>query len=307
MRKLGLLLLFVLMLFTLPGSAGAASEHMALENLTIQLWPDYDQLNVLVIYDFTLDAKTTLPATVHFQMPSNADLVAVAKNSDGGLLTVEHNLLAAQGDTSAVTFTVTDQTSYHLEYYLPYMLEGQVRNFVFTWPGDYAVKSFNLALQQPSAATNITTDPPLKDIPSDKNGFAYQATTPLELAAQQTFILKVQYENDSNMLSASTLSVQPSSPLTENVPGQVSLMTYVPWILAGLAVVLILGGIGWYWFSSKSHIGSVKPAQNRSAREKSADAPGQERQVYCHQCGKRAQADDRFCRTCGAELRQGEM
>jgi hypothetical protein len=293
------------MLFTLPGSARAKSD-VTLENLAVQLWPDYDQLNVLVIYDFTLDANTTLPATVHFQMPSDADLVAVAKNSDGGLLTVEHDQSAGPGDANLVTFTVSDRTAYHLEYYLPYMLEGQVRNFVFTWPGDYAVKSFTLILQSPSAAVNLTTNPPLNDTPSDKNGFAYQSTSVLKLAARETFTLKVHYENDTDTLTASTLSVQPSSPLTENVPGQVSLMTYVPWILTILAVILIVGGMGWYWFSSKGHTGSAKPSRNRNVRQKPADAAGQDRQIYCHQCGKRAQPDDRFCRTCGAELRQDD-
>jgi hypothetical protein len=305
MRRVVLLSLFVMMLFTLPGSARAES-NVVLETLTIQLWPDYDQLNVLVIYDFSLDANTTLPAVVHFQMPSNADLAAVAKNSDGGLLTVEHNLSAAQDGGSIVTFTVTDETGYHLEYYLPYTLEGQVRNFVFTWPGDYAVKSFKLALQDPSTATSISTEPSLKDIPPDKNGFVYQSTSVLKLAAQETFTLKVQYENESDTLSASTLNVQPSSSLTEDVPGQVSLMTYVPWVLAVLAFVLIAGGMGWYWFSSKGSTGFAKPGRRRKAREKPADAAEQDRQIYCHQCGKRAQADDRFCRTCGAELRQGE-
>jgi hypothetical protein len=305
MRRVVLLLVFVLMLFMLPVNAGAASD-VTLENLTIQLWPDHDQLAVLVIYDFNLDANTPLPATMRFQIPSSANLAAVASDSGGALVDVAHDLLAAQGNSQVVTFTITDQAGYHLEYYLPYTLEGKVRNFVFTWPGDYAVKSFNLALQKPSAATNITTDPLLADIPSDQNGFAYQATSILTLAAHQTFSLKVRYENDSDTLSASTLRIQPSSPLTDTLPGQVSLMTYVPWVLAGLALLLIVGGISWYWFSSRGSTGSSERRRHISARDKTPDDATQDRQVYCHQCGKRAQTDDRFCRTCGAELRQGE-
>ena len=305
MRRIVLLLVCAVMLFMLPVNAGAASD-VTLENLTIQLWPDHDQLAVLVIYDFNLDANTPLPATMRFQIPSSANLAAVARDSNGALVDVGHELLTAQGDNRVVTFTITEQAGYHLEYYLPYTLEGKVRNFVFTWPGDYAVKSFNLALQKPSAATNITTDPLLADIPSDQNGFAYQATSILTLAAQQTFSLKVRYENDSDTLSASTLRVQPSSPLTDTLPGQVSLVTYIPWVLAGLALLLIVGGISWYWFSSRGSTGSPKRGRHLSARAKAPDDATQDRQVYCHQCGKRAQTDDRFCRTCGAELRQGE-
>ncbi|MGC1377279.1 MAG: zinc ribbon domain-containing protein [Anaerolineales bacterium] len=305
MRRIVLLLVFVAMLFTLPANARAAPD-VTLENLTIQLWPDHDELAVLVIYDFNLNADTPLPATMRFQIPSSANLAAVASASGGTLVDVAHELSAAQGNNQVVTFAITEQTSYHLEYYLPYTLEGKVRNFVFTWPGDYAVTSFNLALQKPSAATNITTDPVLADIPSDQNGFAYQATSTLKLAAGQTFSLKVRYENDNDTLSASTLKVQPSSPLTDNLPGQVSVMTYIPWVLAGLALLLIAGGIGWYWLSSRGSTGSPKRGWRVSARDKTATDATQDRQVYCHQCGKRAQADDRFCRTCGAELRRGE-
>jgi len=305
MRRLFLLLVLVPVLFTLSGKARAASD-VTLENLTIQLWPDHDQLAVLVIYDFVLDANTPLPATLHFRIPLNASLVAVSRESGGASVKLAYDLSAVKGNSRVITFAATEQTSYHLEYYMPYILEDKVRDFTFTWPGDYAVKSFNLIFQKPNAATDITTDPILTDISSDKNGFSYQATSVLTLAAKQTFSIQVRYENDSDTLSASVLNVQPISPLTDNVPGQVSLMTYIPWVLAGLALILIVGGISWYWFFSRGSAGSVNRRRRLSDYKKSADAVTQNGQVYCHQCGKRAQSDDRFCRTCGAELSQGD-
>jgi len=300
------MILIVLTLFAQPLHAWAGLD-VTLEDLTIQLWPDHDQPAVLVIYDFTLESQVELPASMRFTMPSKANLVAVAKNSNDGLVTVDYELLPAHDeDMSVISFTITEQTSYHLEYYLPYTLTGKLRNFVFTWPGDYAVKSFNIALQKPSAATNIVTDPVLTDIRPDQSGFAYQAITSQNLAARETFTLSVRYENPSDRLTASDLSVQPSSPLTENLPGQVSLMAYLPWALGGLAVALIVGGIGWYWFSTRESASSFRPLRRRGLRQKPLEAVVGDRQVYCHQCGKRAQPDDRFCRTCGTELRQGD-
>jgi len=204
-----------------------------------------------------------------------------------------------------VTFTVIDKTPYHLEYYMPYALKEITRDFVFTWPGDYAVKSFKLSLQKPSAAANLTVDPVLVDSPADKNGFEYVSTQVLPLKAQQNFTVHVHYDNETDTLSASTLTVKPSSSLTENVAGQVSVMTYLPWILAVLSIVLIVGGVGWYWYSSRSNLDVQRPGK-RMSHKKTASAAEPDRQVYCHQCGKRAQADDRFCRTCGAQLRQSE-
>lgn len=304
MRKIVFLLLVMFALLVKPVNV-QAQTNIVLNDLTIQLWPDHDQLAVLVIYDFSLAADTSLPATVHFQMPSNGNLVAVAKTVGGDLLTVDASE-TTNGSTTLITFSITDATNYHIEYYMPYQQENATRDFVFTWPGDYAVKAFHLALQKPSAATNLTTDPVLSDVPADANGFTYLSTQEMPLAEQATFKLHVRYENENNTLSASTLSVQPSSPLTENLPGQVSLATYLPWALAILAMVLIAGGLGWYWFSSRGATYPARDRQRRAGRKTAEKAGNAAAQVYCHQCGQRARSEDRFCRTCGTQLRQPE-
>ena len=300
MRKIILSLFFLLLFLLVLSMRAQAQAETTLDTMTVQLWPDHDQPSVLVIYDFTLDANTPLPAVVHFQIPSIATLSAVAKSADIGLLTVEP-AVTTQGENSIVTFTITDKTDYHLEYYMPYTLDGATRDFVYTWPGDYAVKSFKLIVQKPVAATGLTTDPILTAAPTDKDGFSYLSTQTVGLAAQKTFAMHVRYVNETDTLSASTLTVKPSSSLTENVSGQVALSTYLPWILAVLAVILIAGGFGWYWYSSRG----MKDGIGRATRtRRKTEQP--DRQIYCHQCGKRAQPADHFCRTCGAELRQSE-
>jgi hypothetical protein len=190
---------------------------------------------------------------------------------------------------------------------MPYQLEGTIRNFAFAWPGDYAVKAFRVVLQKPTAATDLTTDPMLSELSKDADGFSYLSTETATLAAQATFTLRVRYQNDTNTLSASNLTVQPSSSLTEDIEGQVSLTTYLPWILAVLALILIVGGFGWYWFSSRGSGVYPPREQRRVARKRKAEKTAEAgSQVYCHQCGQRARSDDRFCRTCGAQLRQPE-
>lgn len=306
MRKWIVLLFAFLALLALPVGAHAQTD-IVLDEMLIQLWPDHDQQAVLVIYDFKLSADTTLPATVRFQMPASGNLVAVAKSSDVGLLTVEAST-TTEGAMSTVTLSIVDQAAYHIEYYMPYQLEGTTRNFAFTWPGDYAVKAFRVVLQKPTAATDLTTDPALSELSKDADGFSYLSTDVATLAAQANFTLRVRYQNDTNTLSASNLTVQPSSSLTEDIEGQVSLTTYLPWILAVLAVILIVGGFGWYWFSSRGSGVYPPREQRRVARrrkaERTVEAGGG--QIYCHQCGQRARPDDRFCRTCGAQLRQPE-
>lgn len=304
MRRSLALLFFVLMLFVFPLNV-AAQTSLTLESLQIQLWPDYDRPAVLAIYDFSLDATTKLPVTLSFRMPGDAELQAVAKGVNNDLLTVESQTSTVQDGYKSVSFTVNDRASYHLEYYLPYTRTGATRNFVFHWLGDYATKALTIVLQEPSGAKNITTNPALPDVGPGLNNLIYRSLVVKQLAAQQVFELEVNYQNDSDTLSASTLSVQPSTPLDQNVSGQVSLTSYIPWVILGLGLIVILGGVGWYLLSGRSSQKSFPPRRRRPAKAK--DNETVDSQIYCHQCGKRAQPGDAFCRTCGTHLRQGEL
>jgi uncharacterized OB-fold protein len=58
-----------------------------------------------------------------------------------------------------------------------------------------------------------------------------------------------------------------------------------------------------------SSLGKNSPKnQHRGSRKRNAQkagvVPTAEEYVYCSQCGKRATPGDRFCRTCGSELRR---
>jgi hypothetical protein len=51
-----------------------------------------------------------------------------------------------------------------------------------------------------------------------------------------------------------------------------------------------------YWRSTQS---SEEKPQRRRHHQNEAESE----QAYCHECGARAHAGDRFCRTCGSRLR----
>ena len=302
MRKVFVLMLLV-MLLALPAAARAQAA-VTLETLTIQIMPDYDQPSVWVIYDFNVSANTALPAAISLRLPADSDLLAVAKELNGRLIDVEHQTPVSGGDFDLVTFTITDLTSYHIEYYMPYQRNGPARDFVVSWPGDYAVKALDISLQGPAVATNTVTEPVLGNVsPQQGNKFIYHSGSFPALAANQPFSIKVHYEKDNNTWSYP--SVEPSVPLDQPISGEVSLTTYLPWVLGGLGLLLVAGSVTWYWISSRNSAGSSK-SRKRHASSSADDADDEESQIYCSQCGKRAQSSDRFCRTCGARLKQGE-
>ncbi len=65
----------------------------------------------------------------------------------------------------------------------------------------------------------------------------------------------------------------------------------------GFGLALIVIALFSYWRSTQS---SEEKPQRRRHPQNEAES---EEQAYCHECGARAHAGDRFCRTCGSRLR----
>src|SRR5574341_379120 len=75
MRK-WLVIAFLLGILTTPVSAGAQGE-VKLASLEVQLWPEYDQPSMLLIYDFTLTEGIGLPVNVAIRIPKDANRTAL--------------------------------------------------------------------------------------------------------------------------------------------------------------------------------------------------------------------------------------
>ena len=77
MRKLMLMvpLLVLLMLVAVPVQAQSV---LHLSTLSVDIWPEYDQPAVLMIYHITLASDTALPASLTVRVPSGVEINAVA-------------------------------------------------------------------------------------------------------------------------------------------------------------------------------------------------------------------------------------
>ncbi len=302
MRKalfLGLVMLLALVFPTLA----QAQATITFDSLAVQLWPEFDQPKMLVLYDFRLSPDVTLPATVSLRIPAGADLTAVAQDVNGGLVTVDSKT-ATDGDWLVVTLDVTANSTYRIEYYMPLDVTGRQRSYAFSWPGDYSVKAFSVLLQQPVDAAEMKTTPELKNTGVGDFNLAYFSSGTVEMPAGKNYLLELSYNKSSDTLSASSVNVQQPGDTTGTQPasGQNTVSTYLPWILGGLGLALIVGGGLWYWQTGKS---SESPrSRRRHARQMDDDdEEDDDGQVYCPQCGKRAKPGDRFCRACGSKIR----
>jgi len=290
-----LIILLLFALLTLPVPTNAQGQ-LALETVTVQLWPEFDQPAMLVIYDFTLSEGTSLPVDVTLRIPTDATLIAVAYAPTGNLLNVPYQEPYEEGDWQVVTLTVDTAAPYHIEYYAPLTRLNAQRDYVYLWPGEYAVGSFNVNIKVPDDTTEITTDPQMRKVALEGSAQTSLEWGTTELEAGQQLPIKLTYTRTSDQLSVSNQPLE-TGAVDESTQGRVSLSNYLPYILGGLGILLIVGGGIYFWQTSQG-----KPTPRKRHRSRDEDRDSED--IYCHQCGKRAQTGDRFCRTCGTRLRK---
>lgn len=289
----------ILGLMVFPSEAGAQGGTK-LESINTELWSEYDQPSMLVINEFVVSQDTSLPVAVTMRFPSDGNLIAVAVESNGELFNTNFEGPVEQGDWQTITLSVQSYDPHRIEYYQPLERQENQRLFKYQWFGDYYVKQFNLNVLIPPDSTNLVTDPPLSNTQiSTNNLHLIGGISRSEMKMGKSFEFDLSYERSSDTLTAPGQSqVQPSEPIGPETPGRVS-VDRLPWLIGGMGLALIAIALWTYWRSTQAGDEEQKPRRRRSARVQEA----KDGQVYCHECGARAQAGDRFCRTCGSRLR----
>ncbi len=307
-RFLGLKIIFVLFILAILAfpMQSRAQNQVGFNALEVDIWPEYDRPGVLVIYRITLSPDINLPIDLALNIPTGAgDPNAVAvKETSGGLFNLAFTR-EANGDWSKISFTAT-MPDVQVEYYDPNLvIDGNHRHFEFSWQGDYTVDALSIQVQQPVGARDMVIKPSLGNGVAGQDSLIYYNSQVGSLTSGQTFLLTLDYDKETNALSAENLEIRPSAPFTKLSAPQRNLMTVLPWILGALGIILICGGTLWYWQTGKGKFGGKAPSGRKKTRRMVATTPTnrEEGYIYCQNCGKRALPNDRFCRVCGTKLR----
>jgi hypothetical protein len=304
-KAIYLFLVFAILLIPLRGQA---QSNVSIEALKIELWPEYDQPSMLVIFRFVLSADTSLPAQLKMRIPTAAGepfALAVGPSLDQ-VGDAPYNR-TVMGEWAEISFAAT-MPAVQFEYYDPGLVKANsARSFEYRWPGDYQVKSLVVEVQHPVGATDMRISPSLGSGEARGDGLVYYTSQVGSLETSQSFSINLEYQKANDDLSVSRLPVEPSQPLTPETSGRVQVESLLPWALGLLGLVLIGGGGFWYWQSTRQETRSRSSARMRGRRRVSQPVLEEEESseigVYCHQCGKRAASGDRFCRSCGTRLR----
>lgn len=295
-----ILVILFLLLLKVPFGV-RAQDSVTMSTLGIDLWPEHDEPNVLVIYNATLAPEVTLPVELTFRIPASSRVNAVAIQQVDGTLYNAFYEQQVVGVWEQITFTATTP-QVRLEYYDDSLsINDTQRKYEYQWAGDYAVNALVVQVQQPIDATDMRLSPGMGSGSVAPDGLVYYQADIGSLAQGEDFTLSLSYQKETDTLTSAALNPQPSEPLTVETPGRVDVAKILPWVLGSLGLLLIAGGGVWYW-QSRKEADSPKARQRRASRVK-AEAVSSGEALYCQQCGKRAGPGDRYCRSCGTRLR----
>ncbi len=291
MRKTVLFLL-ALSLLLMPTLAYAQS-NLEINELSVQLWPEYDRSDMLVMYSFTLAEDTPIPAELRVRVPANAEINAVAKVSGDSMLTLPYDPPIQDGEWMVITLVIDELTGYRVEYYAPLKKNGITRNFAFLWESDYNVNTLFVEFQEPLNATDLTTRPALTSANPAQGEITYHTLAVGSVSAKKPFSLEISYNKDNDAITVSSMPVEVGG-LDENTSSSFSLSETLPTVLVGVGILLIVGGLLYFFLAGRS-----KNISEKSRKRHKASGVTK----YCHECGSRASGNDKFCRSCGVKLR----
>ncbi len=293
MKRYTIFLLYLLLAFSVSISH-AQSQVTAIDSLTIDLWPDYDQPAVLVLMKGTLPASTAVPTTVTIPLPEGVQVNAVAYiDASNNMINTEYTA----GD-GTLTLTTPDR-NFRVEYYLPYVAEEGQRSFTFTWEADIDVDQLQAQVQQPISASGLISEPSAANVAEGSDGFVYHILPPQTIAAGQPFAIHVNYIMTSSQLSVEglnnvTIDLQPAGPASTPAAEPIREINWP--LIAGIAGgVLIAVALAVLYIGNRSKPRVHKP---RPVRQSTRNATR-----FCHNCGETLEAGDRFCRQCGTPVK----
>lgn len=310
--------IFFVITMVFPWTSVQAQTPLEIDQLQVDIWPEFDRPQVLVIYHIVISANSTLPAQVSFRIPKevNSPYNVAMKDVDGMLYNVKYDQVV-EGNWLKISFTAAS-TELQLEYYDPRLtIDGTNRQFVYQWPGDYRVLNMNIRIQQPfNAAGMQLTKGSLKIANSalGDDGLTYYSV-PIDgaIEAGTTFDVPFSYSKPDTILSSSQAPVQAVKTSTGSATLGSSLMPSNNVLLIGLAVGAVLMLIGFIWYLNQRRLmASIAMTNNRRRHgnmpKTRDDLPvNTSESIYCHQCGKKAAPQDAFCRSCGTRLRSSDQ
>lgn len=279
-----------------PGPAAAKAAPVA--DMSVQIWPEYDDPRVLVIYTGQVDSSVSLPTDFSLVIPAGAQInMAGGIEPDGSHVPTEYQTQARDDGLVDLSYKLTTRRFYMEFYYDP--LDGSDdRSFTYAVVVPGAVGKLVVKVQHPRRADDFTMSPAAQEVVQGGDGFPYSVIEHDGMAAGTSLPVSVAYHKTDRKPSVQPKSAQMQAGPT---PAQSTggWRMFAVGLLAGVAACAVF------------HI--LRPG-DRDGEEDEDDedddrphrlrvADSRRPAAFCTECGGSMAPEDQYCGACGKRRR----
>lgn len=269
------------------------TESTRIHVMEVDIWPEYDDPRVLVMYRGEVDANAELPREFAFVIPRGAQIhMAGAIGEQGEHLHAQFVTKPQDETLTEVSYELATRTFY-MEFYYDPLPKGERREFRYPIRSPYPIDFLSIRVQQPSRASEFRIAPTALDVVQGANGLNYHRLVWQQLPADRETPVTVSYRKRDREPSV--------SPAGAAAPTGGSAMKNI--LIIG--AVLLVGVVGYGVLLGRTR--RLSPSRNSvpTRAPSGPTAPGPARQQgqykYCVSCGHQMLPPDKFCAACGTQ------
>jgi hypothetical protein len=279
----------------------ANPADLRIQQLSVQVMPEFDDPRVLVIVQGRVDA-TSFPVTVTFRLPNNAQInqMATVNMATAGTTTAAYQTQPDPADArwQLVSYSL-DGAHFFYEYYYDPIVGSTDKEFTYTLSSYHAVEEASIEIQQPAAADDFRTVPAAASTRLDENLRLYYHRLEVgALDAGQEVSIGVSYHKsdpDPSLTWEQVMALQEGKRPPEAAAAAGGSEFPIP-----LEIAVFLGG------ALLVLAGAFVGYRLRLSDAAADRVPGQEEEPgpFCRMCGAALKAEAGYCHRCGAMVLQ---
>lgn len=286
-----------------PAPAASPSAGPAVAWMTVEIWPEYDDPRVLVIYRGTLASSETTPTDFSFVVPRGAQIhMAGGIGPDGAHIHGDFDTEQREEGLVEVSYRL-DVPDFYMEFYYDPLTGGEDRSFTYPVVSPSHVATLAVSVQEPLRAQGFEVSPRAEEVVRDDRGFAYHVLRRSEVAAGTSSPVAITYRKNDREPSVASGdgSAESSSPGGGwTLPGGEEMGD-----LLAILAILLAAATTYILVFRWQRAAPADPASDamRSAGESPVPPSPTSRSVprFCSQCGNDIALRDRYCAWCGSE------
>lgn len=267
-----------------------------LTSLNVEIWPEYDDPRVLVIYAGRMEPSVSIPADFTLVIPREAQVhMAGYVDADGVHRQLPFETRPRDDGLSEIYYPLPTP-DFYVEFYYEAFPAGEERRFSYPLvpPGD--VEKLTVSVQQPLRAEGFLVSPFTLRVVDDDKGFLYhviEMDTVVTAGAPMPIAVSYRKQDQDPSIAAAPAGAGPPASGGKFMTNALALVA-----------VLLVGAAAFALFvTSDRRDTDDYLAEIRHRARGQGHGPGR----YCPECGEPTAPTDRYCGSCGHPIQAPDV